>query len=192
MILYRNEIVLTGFEVPFALDLLGYSDENNEELNFSALIQYPEEFAELDDRAARFSYLYNRISDYEREATRARKLYALWEDFGVPSGTIRLATGLEQGGNEWCRENWGSSGAENVWVRHVNGIVGYHANLSFVTQGGAPVFIVTELSRRFPDVGIWLIYKEAFSKWEMSIHFAEGREIFRIRSKGAFPLVISR
>jgi hypothetical protein len=188
--LHRIEVVFNGGEdVLKALEVLGAVD-NVEMIDFHNVIPYPEQYRAMDERARKFAAEFERITHkYERVATRTKKMYDLTQKFGVPPDTMRLPTGLENGGFEWQLENWGSSNPENVIVRKVKGDIGWYANLSFITDLGMPIKVFLKLSELCKQMSMWFVAKQTWNNIEHHMTIRQGAIQFKITRKG-FPVFI--
>lgn len=137
----ENDLSISGSkaDVTAVLALVG-ADQSPPKFDFSAVIPYPEQFRILDDE---HKALEAELGSYFAASR------AMTEKHGVSDG-------YNNGGYEWCLENWGTKwSAYDVARRDYRGCV-----VTFQTPWRAPVKLIAALHRTFPSVTFHLEYFE--------------------------------
>lgn len=106
-----------------------YEDGKKRLIDFNTLIPYPERYRELDKAASDF-VMDNPDASYD----------------------LRPKDGYNQGGYEWCRDNWGTK-----WNAYEQKRLSA-SSIYFETAWSAPRPIMDALAEKFPDVFFKLEY----------------------------------
>lgn len=129
----ENDLYIDGPKEKIA-ELLAFigADKESPEFDFSAVIPYPEKFAQRDKDAKELSR-----KDFEAK-------YGDWKD------------GFNSGGYEWRVLNWDTKwSAYQVQRRDRHGVC-----LTFQTAWSPPLAVIAALHKRFPECGLSLEYFE--------------------------------
>lgn len=136
----ENDLIVEGSREGL-LDFLAFISGPNGVLDFDRICPYPEEFAALDEAAAK------------------------WDTTPGERG-IRPTDGFNSGGYEWCIEIWGTKwNARRVSVEKLDdnsspGACDASVTLHFDTAWSPPSPLIPIVSQRFPDLRFDLRFYE--------------------------------
>ncbi|MEM2174133.1 MAG: hypothetical protein QXI58_00710 [Candidatus Micrarchaeia archaeon] len=127
----------------------------NSAFSFTKIVPYPKEFKILDEING-----FDLLNEAERQKKKERlfKKYAQELERIKSLGLDINKDGYNQGGYDWCLENWGTK-----WdACNVELIIDddYYLFYRFETAWSPPIPIIIELSKKFPDLWFQLRFFE--------------------------------
>jgi hypothetical protein len=152
-----NDLTIEGEDVLKVLEFIK-DDKINEgySFDFSKVIPYPEKWKKLDEIAQDFDRKQMALDKKDPEF--AEKMKALREEFGLEEGQWRPKDGYNQGGYDWCIENWGVKW--NVGEMEEGYVQDNFAQFVFDTPWGPPEPVIRALSEKFPECQFSIEYYE--------------------------------
>lgn len=115
---------------------------NGETFDFNQILPYPAHFQEADDRAELWKERNNDLSTFEQAESPPKD-------------------GYNNGGWEWCKENWGSAGGiESRIVRRWADAETNSVEINFLSPWSAPEGLIQYASNKFPNLKFVLVYYE--------------------------------
>lgn len=139
-------------------------------IDFNKLIQYPNRFKSLDDRAHEFNEKIRIIRSDDPDAFQKRK--QLREEYSVPQDRMYAIDGFSSGGYEWRYKNWGTK-----WNAYRVEIVlreEYQAIIKFETAWSPPFPVIAKLAEMFPQCKFTLEFCEPGEAYRGSAYYENG------------------
>jgi hypothetical protein len=138
-------------------EVVKFMKSDKDVFDFNKLIPYPQKYIDLD-----------RIALEYQENCRAGKEGYSFRD--APKD------GFNQGGYEWCVENWGTK-----WGACETEIDYYFHTIRFDTAWAPPEPVMLALSKKFPEADIELYFEEEAHNYPSEeIVYKGGKEISRV------------
>lgn len=179
----ENDLTITGsaedVEKVLAFIQTPASDDKDERIfDFNKVIPYPDNFKELDAKAA----------EYQEEAANAisgENLRSIREKYGMEPDEVFFKDGYNSGGYEWCKDNWGTkwhacNAREFSFVKAGKEKKAGIAKFTFDTAWSPPLPIVEKLGAMFTSVSFNLEF------FEGGVGFQGTLDIYDGESSGTF------
>lgn len=127
-------------------------------IDFKKIIPYPAEWEKADTEMREWEERVNQLPPEDRRAVDWSK---------------RPKDGYNQGGYEWCIQNWGTKW--NAGDTDIITIGEYEAIFKFDTAWSPPIPVISKLSEMFPAYGFQLEYYEMGMQFCGSINWRDGK-----------------
>lgn len=137
-------------DVKRVIDFIAGDDDGEKTvIDFNKLIQYPKKYQALDDVAQQFE---KEVSGLAKDDQEGRRL--LREKYGLSENEWRPTDGYNQGGYEWCNQNWGTKWNAIEPLMDDRSDNDDTAVFHFDTAWSPPHPVIKVLAKKFPKVTI--------------------------------------
>jgi hypothetical protein len=156
----ENDLYISGNaeDIAALLKHIG-ADQDPPQFDFNTIVPYPEKLKQMDDES---HAIHERLREFRdlHGMEYGKKHEELFKDYIAKWGTGN--DGYNNGGYEWCLENWGTKwGAYDACRRDYNREYSNHVCLTFRTAWSPPAIdILKKLHILFPAVSLNLEYFE--------------------------------
>lgn len=157
----ENTLTVTGEPAELAR-FREHAKGPNGDLDANKFIPYPEEFALLD-KISPFRETSVHLTD--EEITKAVMMGLKGRDL--------TRDGYNQGGYDWCIQNWGTKG--NLYETIIKEVSSRILEYRFLTAWSPPAPVIVKMSEMFPSLLFELEYKEEGNEFEGTLTAQNGQ-----------------